>query len=239
MAKWIKNDTGSTKTYLNQDILAGAYYEIQPHETISWANDSTLITDIGSADAIVSTTNATGGNITDVNTAVNYLKGNLPTVVSSVNDVLERLDNEQAYVSTTDLNSISGTSEHNYMLITNPSSSGKKVMITHFSSGLNSATTRSLLRVYSTPTITTNGTALTVVNTYIKTSPISEVVKIYKDPTISARGTLMDMQVNPSDAPSRGMNRYLILDEGKSLLCSMQNSVTGISTFLTVYFLEV
>ena len=84
MSKWIKNDTVSQVTYLNQDIAAGAYYQLKPgQEEINWSNLSTLLTDIGNGDAIVAKDDSGNTDFTDVNEAINYLKGNLPTDVKA------------------------------------------------------------------------------------------------------------------------------------------------------------
>ena len=83
MAKWIKNTTGSTKTYIGKDIAAGAYREVQANAAISWANSSTLLTDIGSGDAIVAKDDSGSNDITDVNTAIKYLKDDLPQIITN------------------------------------------------------------------------------------------------------------------------------------------------------------
>ena len=81
MSKWIKNDSGNTKTWVGQQIADQVYYQIQSHEEVSFANDSTLLSDIGSADAIVAKDDSGNTNITDINDAINHLKNNLPTHV--------------------------------------------------------------------------------------------------------------------------------------------------------------
>lgn len=74
MTKWIKNNSGVVKTYLGQQINDQTYYEIQPYESTAWANDSLLLTDIGSGDAIVAKDDSGNSNIVDINNAINYLK---------------------------------------------------------------------------------------------------------------------------------------------------------------------
>jgi hypothetical protein len=78
MIKKIKNNTGSPKIWQGQEVLAGEYYEIQPLEESRWANDSQLLIDIGNAVALVN--NGTD-DITDIATAINYLKANIPQEV--------------------------------------------------------------------------------------------------------------------------------------------------------------
>lgn len=82
MAKWIKNDSGGDKTWVGQLVLNAAYYQIQTHEEVSWANNSALLTDIGSGDAIVAKDDSGTADIVDINEAISYLKDNTPSDVN-------------------------------------------------------------------------------------------------------------------------------------------------------------
>ncbi len=73
-SRWIKNTSGSNSTYVGQLITDNSYYQIQDHELISWQNDSTLLTDIGSGDATVAKDDSGTQDITDVADGINYLK---------------------------------------------------------------------------------------------------------------------------------------------------------------------
>lgn len=53
LTKKIKNNTGSTKVYVGQEIEPAEYYTIQPEEDYFWRDDAILQTDIASEDAIV------------------------------------------------------------------------------------------------------------------------------------------------------------------------------------------
>ena len=74
MAKWIKNNTVSDKTWVGQLVSAGAYYEIKSEEELDWKTDSSLLSDIGSGDAIVAKDDSGNEDISDVNDAIDYLK---------------------------------------------------------------------------------------------------------------------------------------------------------------------
>ena len=74
MAKWIKNDSGSSKTWVGQVVADQLYYEIQASESFSWANNSLLLTDIASGDAVVAKDDSGDTDIVDVAAAINYLK---------------------------------------------------------------------------------------------------------------------------------------------------------------------
>jgi hypothetical protein len=83
MAKWIKNNSGVTKTYIGQQIADQAYYEIQPHEETAWAHNSPLITDIGSGDAVVAKDDSGTTDIADVSEALDHLRDEAPTIIDS------------------------------------------------------------------------------------------------------------------------------------------------------------
>jgi hypothetical protein len=78
---WIKNNSGSTKTWAGQQIVDQAYYEIQPTELIIWANDSTLLVDIANSDAIVAKDDSGTADFSIIADAINYLKKNNPIVI--------------------------------------------------------------------------------------------------------------------------------------------------------------
>ena len=71
---YIFNDSGSSSTYNGQLIADQDYYQIQPVERLNFSLSSSLLTDIGSGDAVISSGNTSGDHITDVNTAIDYLK---------------------------------------------------------------------------------------------------------------------------------------------------------------------
>jgi len=74
MIKYIKNATQNTITYLGQDIFTGSYYEIPAAKELALSNNSALLTDIANGIAVISKTDDSSGNITDISTAINYLK---------------------------------------------------------------------------------------------------------------------------------------------------------------------
>ena len=72
MSIWIKNTTGATKNYAGRDIFAGAYREIE-NNLPGWQNSSSLLTDIGNGDAVVSKDDSGNTDIVKVSDAVLYL----------------------------------------------------------------------------------------------------------------------------------------------------------------------
>lgn len=68
----VKNNKETADTWVGMTIEPAAYYEIEAVELHKWQNNSKVFTDIGSGDLIV---NNDTSDITDVATAINYLKG--------------------------------------------------------------------------------------------------------------------------------------------------------------------
>jgi hypothetical protein len=80
MIKKIKNNSSEAKVWCGQEIQPSEYYEIQAMEETRWANDSSLLIDISNSIAIVN--NGTD-DISDINTAIDYLKNNLPIKIEN------------------------------------------------------------------------------------------------------------------------------------------------------------
>lgn len=78
MAKWVKNSSGASKTWVGQLIADEAYYQLEAAEESKWANNSTVLTDIGSGDLVVAKDDSESTDFSDVAEAINYLKDALP-----------------------------------------------------------------------------------------------------------------------------------------------------------------
>lgn len=72
---YIKNASQSNKIWVGMTVLPNEYYNIDDSEVTKWSNDSQVLSDIGSGVAIIAKTNDGTQDITDVATAINYLKG--------------------------------------------------------------------------------------------------------------------------------------------------------------------
>lgn len=87
--------------------------------------------------------------------------------------------------------------ENDKILLTNPSGSGKTLLLSKFVSTGYGKSIGATWRLYDNPTITANGTALTLINRKLGSSVTSDM-NVYYDPTISARGTLLQ-SISASD----------------------------------------
>jgi hypothetical protein len=82
---WIKNPHVSNAiNYQGQDILPGEYQLISTSKLVKWQNDSSLLSDIGSAIAIVAKDDSGNNDILDINDAIEYLKQNQPKKVQNI-----------------------------------------------------------------------------------------------------------------------------------------------------------
>lgn len=147
--------------------------------------------------------------------------------------------NSMSFVSSTGFESISGTSETPILLLKNPSSSGKRVLISHIQVWTDSSVAKSCFSFYSNPTISSDGTSVSSVNTFIKSSPLASVCSVYKLPTISSNGSYLNIVGIPPGSHSRGVNRWYMLDENNNFMVTAKNSVTDCSSIVDVYWLEV
>lgn len=145
---------------------------------------------------------------------------------------------KKSFTSTTDLLTIGSNAEVPLLLLKNPSASGVKIMITKFKFGTDSANTRTIIRIYANPTVTANGTALTITNTYIASSLPTPLAETYKSPTVSSNGNILNMDINPINSHSKGLNRTYWVDPGSSVLMTVQNNITNAATFGDIYWLE-
>lgn len=84
MAKYIKNTTGSTKTWVGQEVGAGSYHQIAATEYALWASNALVIADVGAGNALLATANDGTGDITDAGKGLDFLRDELtPRQVTS------------------------------------------------------------------------------------------------------------------------------------------------------------
>ena len=153
-------------------------------------------------------------------------------------DVSNIVLKKRAFTVTTDINSIAGTSEHAYLLLKNPSSNDQPILVTHTVIGVDANSVRTIWRSYADPTITSDGTSLTPVNTFVGSDVPTSKITTFKDPNVSSNGTLLNMYVAPANNPSRGINRFYFIDPSHSLLITVENSSGNAKSFADAYWLE-
>lgn len=129
-----------------------------------------------------------------------------------------------------------GTTETPILLFKNPNASGIKVrFIKAIFTGASS------FYMYSNPTITTNGTALTPTNMRIKTSPVAAASTPFQSPTISANGTGIHWFSVSSQAGSfiHEMTHMPILEANNNLLITAKAGANNTPVAACLIFMEV
>lgn len=147
----------------------------------------------------------------------------------------------KGFVCTTNTVTISGTAEVALFYFTNPNASGKLCRITDLFLGLEkgASTVASEFRFYRDPTITANGTAITI-RKALKSQSTSSVCSAYFSPTASANGSLMRCF-----AQSLGQTLYyademeIMIEANEKILITATPSVTGVNHAVTMTWLEV
>lgn len=138
----------------------------------------------------------------------------------------------------------SGT-ENNFLLIRNPSGSGKQIRLIDITVGYtNTINVLAYFKLYSSPTVTANGTAITIKPGRIGSSVPSSSVNAYSNPTVSDRGTeylnFMAAGGPSTDASWRfEINQSILVDPNYDILLTGTPDGTNRNVLLTVRWAEV
>lgn len=127
-------------------------------------------------------------------------------------------------------NPLKGTVESPFVLFTNPGSSGKTIYITRINfSGAGT------FRVYFIPTITSNGTAQTVLNKKVVSGAQGNVATVFLNPILLLNGTLGFLSVVTAQAGtySLDLEAEIIVPQGFSIVVTTamaaNNTITNAS----------
>lgn len=113
------------------------------------------------------------------------------TIMPFLSDISYHNNRGELFNATWEWTNVS-TSEKNLILIRNPNGSGKNLKLLR-GIFLDYDTVASFVHfhIYAKPTVTGTGTALTINNGIVKTSPNTSVMNLYRDPTTSALGSMI------------------------------------------------
>jgi len=188
--------------------------------------------------SVIDNTDGVEGLLTSIRDYVDTLEIKLQTLIDERgkdNEQIETRDGK-AFSAATNLVAIVGTGETDFYLLKNPTGSGKKLRLLLFTGNIEGGGVGQVsnFRIYKNPTITTNGTALTIVNKDF-TSSTATVMQAFSAPTISARGTLLDVRTaaSPTD-----FSFDLILGEGHSVLVSVDATLNNTLHSATAVWVE-
>lgn len=175
---------------------------------------------------------------TNDNSAMVDSEGRLKVLINQNNLYQEKITEGKGFVLTTNFVSISGTSVVNFLLLRNPNNSGKTIRIKKivYQHRIKVATDISRFRIYRNPTITSNGTALTI-NKMIFTQPNTPVLLSSLTPTISSVGTLFKVYtVVNSLLIDEDLTFFILPNE--NILVTVQNAATNKECAITLEFIE-
>lgn len=149
--------------------------------------------------------------------------------------------NGKGFTTLTQEITISNTLENDFFLLKNPVSSGKIVRFQNLLMYLEKGTSVvfGTFRIYRQPTITADGTALTI-NKIRPSQTASSVCSAFKLPTISSRGTLVtSLRSNTEQFNQRFQDLGRYLEENNNLLVTFQPETSGTTATVLFEWLEV
>lgn len=139
---------------------------------------------------------------------------------------------------------IAGQAETDLLLIRNAVSSGKRASILGANIGYSDKVSVSgEVRTYENPTITAEGTSLSIFPARIGGSPPASVLTAFHSPTISAKTAQIGVIQISGGTNSAGskvvpINGSIILDEGGDVLLSIENGQNNQTVILTLSWIE-
>jgi len=104
--------------------------------------------------------------------------------------------------------------------------------------GINSATTRAIIRFYKNPTITEDGSALARENSHFKTSQSTAKMTTFKSPTISNNGTFLNMLLYRANSSTNVFEKEYVLDAEQNFLVTIQNNENSKDVHIDMDWLE-
>ena len=143
------------------------------------------------------------------------------------------------FVATTNNITVANANETVFMLIKNPSNSGKTARLHRLTIGSdqNQANKMAFYRIYRDPTITNNGTALNINN--LKKGSGSSALTAFRIPSVSDNGMLL--VVGNAGAVIQGtdhMDLGNLISSGENILITVDATAGGFDFFVTAYWEE-
>lgn len=151
----------------------------------------------------------------------------------------DNLDSNRVYSLAASVNMATGGADNNIFLFRN-SSLTKKIYIQSFYAGVNINNVYTLFKLWSGPTITTNGTLQTSVGRFLGNSAPAAIGLGYTLPTISNRGTNFDSIMNGQNTSSSNLvEKDLAMNPGQFILLTGQPNSNNREAIITMTWVEL
>lgn len=176
---------------------------------------------------------ATGLTVTGIVTT-SFATTTAPNTVSA-----GETTNNRSYQTTYEVTLPNGGVEANVVLFRNPNGSGKKVYIRNITFSNTQGAGKSVtMRVYANPTVTANGTVLSVVSMNVGGGAVFPVILTNTSPTTSSRGTKLNVLAQTNEQGTMDYDWGLIVNANNSLLITGTGTANNIPMVLNVIWSE-
>lgn len=166
-----------------------------------------------------------------------YVKKTIDGSAYSTDDLDGYMREGFTFSASTDFITISGTSETPVFLLKNVGST-RLIQLYSLAFGADSNSSRAIFKFYAQPTITSNGTTVTVRNNYIGHTQ-GTVAETYHSPTISANGTFVTALLLGSSQNTFIAVRSIIIPPGVNILATVQNSQNNTPVIISPLWREI
>jgi len=158
---------------------------------------------------------------------------------STVTELDSCIEEDLAFTCSTKLVTMpANTDEIPFLLCKFPTGQTIAGKIRSFCIGINSTSTRSIIRFYKNPTITDDGTAIARENSHFKGSQNTAKMTMFKIPDISANGTFINMLIYRANGSTSIFEKEYMLDSEQNLLVTVQNNENSKDVHIDVDWLE-
>jgi hypothetical protein len=150
---------------------------------------------------------------------------------------------KKLYVASFDF-TLTSSGEKMVLYFRNPNASGKTITLVDATFGLtNTVSSEAIIRMYVNPTVTVNGTAVTVSPAYVGGSQAASVSLLTTAPTVTANGTQYFAAQTSGGANSNGshyeFDQAPILAANNSLLFTGNPDGTNRGLMITLRWMEI
>lgn len=162
-----------------------------------------------------------------------------PAISTSTQGILEQVSAGKIFCAALQANSGNSGVDTPMLYLKNPTGSGKSLYVWKIQAGTSITNTSVIFKVFKNPTITVDGTSLTIVNRYIGSGATS-IANAFSKPTASSNGTLMSAltQGQNSNALIFADDYSIKVDPGNSIIVTASPSSNIREMLVTAIWME-